>query len=413
VKSLPLQGLDADKMTKGVVLRLALQYIKLHKLLSGPDNGCSDNGIWDAFLARSLLKDKRRFFLIVDSSGTIMYVGEQITKLLGPQQVDAIGALLSDMVHAEDCEELAAILAGKGNASTILRMKDTLSPFVRSCEKVKYKAAYVTVLGKYYSGDSEVLMVMECRPFEVCGIPEITVNAFYEWTMDINMNVTDIGWRVPWVRGFPREDIIGKPCLLFVFPEDVDQSSSGQKKAIIEVLKNGSYCAPPMRALMATGDWLWCRTELTIHSTDSKGRITSFNCKDIVLGKYEYESVGHSWKHAGSSENKSLFNQVSSSKRRAIANSVHQPSSWMPAAKAPTTCSRSSTRNTQHPPVCPSASQVCGTKRKFHKFDSECVCTPSSHTTKSCYIMIWCHIRTCTLHCDLPFVTNCIATCHL
>ena len=36
VKSLPLQGLDADKMTKGVVLRLALQYIKLHKLLSGP-----------------------------------------------------------------------------------------------------------------------------------------------------------------------------------------------------------------------------------------------------------------------------------------------------------------------------------------------------------------------------------------
>ena len=38
-------------------------------------------------------------------------------------------------------------------------------------------------------------MVMECRPFEVCGIPEITVNAFYEWTMDINMNVTDIGWR--------------------------------------------------------------------------------------------------------------------------------------------------------------------------------------------------------------------------
>ena len=175
---------------------------------------------------------------------------------------------------------------------------------------------------------------------------------------------------------------------------------------------------------MCTGMCVFCvrtyvHTYVSIYFLFADGSYFSAVISHLMLhspctfSKYEYESVGHSWKHAGSSENKSLFNQVSSSKRRAIANSVHQPSSWMPAAKAPTTCSRSSTRNTQHPPVCPSASQVCGTKRKFHKFDSECVCTPSSHTTKSCYIMIWCHIRTCTLHCDLPFVTNCIATCHL
>ena len=56
-------------------------------------------------------------------------------------QVDTIGMMLSDLVHAEDHPVLNCMLTENGTHAGLVRMRDTMSPFVRSSEKVKYKVS--------------------------------------------------------------------------------------------------------------------------------------------------------------------------------------------------------------------------------------------------------------------------------
>ena len=56
-------------------------------------------------------------------------------------QVDTIGMMLSDLVHAEDHPVLNCMLTENSTHAALVRMRDTMSPFVRSSEKVKYKVS--------------------------------------------------------------------------------------------------------------------------------------------------------------------------------------------------------------------------------------------------------------------------------
>ena len=73
--------------------------------------------------------------------------------------------MLSDLVHAEDHPVLNCMLTENSTHAALVRMRDTMSPFVRSSEKVKYKVS------TNVSRVSHVChMLSNCHMWDTCSV---------------------------------------------------------------------------------------------------------------------------------------------------------------------------------------------------------------------------------------------------
>jgi transcriptional regulator with PAS, ATPase and Fis domain len=142
-KYIPMDESQLERANQPIVLRLAVQYVKLRKLLQ--ENLLRDH---DFFRCSPQFHG---FFLVIDMMGTIVYASSNITTLLGPHLIDVIGQDFLELLHAEDRSVLKDLEVRteddipklREHTPTVLRMKTNMSPTVRSQAKIQYKVLCV------------------------------------------------------------------------------------------------------------------------------------------------------------------------------------------------------------------------------------------------------------------------------
>ncbi|XP_045617115.1 uncharacterized protein [Procambarus clarkii] len=110
-------GTGANKrIDKTSVLRLAANYIRMHKILKEDDG---DSGRLPASLGanvtRSLAEAVGGFLLVVTSTGKVVYVTEAVDQFFGHSQVDLLGHSIYNVIHPDDHDIFQQQLTPKEN----------------------------------------------------------------------------------------------------------------------------------------------------------------------------------------------------------------------------------------------------------------------------------------------------------
>lgn len=97
----PMVASSAKKLDKTSVLRLSATFLRMHHTLVGKNDSMRDLAIpveW----GRTLLDGLQAILLVVTSTRKIVYVSENVERILGHHQNDLLGSDLKDITHKED-----------------------------------------------------------------------------------------------------------------------------------------------------------------------------------------------------------------------------------------------------------------------------------------------------------------------
>jgi PAS domain S-box-containing protein len=191
---LPLPSVEVDRVTQMKGLKLAIQYFRLHQMLPTKGDRHVKNSVRHLWL-NDIFQHEAKIILVVDSSGTIIYVSEQAVNVLGLFQVDVIGANYCEVVHSEDQEDFKKLLDGDAVHCHLIRMKDTLSPNAKHKGNFQCRVMHISVLGHCEKKDLSVT-VLACEPFDKVPILEIVISASSEFTVNPHTNtIIDVDWK--------------------------------------------------------------------------------------------------------------------------------------------------------------------------------------------------------------------------
>lgn len=135
-RELPLPHSVTSNLDKASVMRLALSYLRLRKLLN--TDVLNVESELDSQWNSSYLKALDGFLMVLSADGDIVYLSENVSKCLGLPQIDLTGHSVFEFTHPCDHEELREMLAyrtglskkakeQRTNRSFLLRMKCTLT----------------------------------------------------------------------------------------------------------------------------------------------------------------------------------------------------------------------------------------------------------------------------------------------
>ncbi|XP_064258219.1 LOW QUALITY PROTEIN: hypoxia-inducible factor 3-alpha-like [Passer domesticus] len=145
------RGVSAH-LDKASIMRLTISYLRVQRLLAA--------GAWAAAAAEAVdgcyLQALSGFVMVLSRAGDMIYLSENVSRLLGLSQLELIGHSVFDFVHPCDHEELQDVLSPRqggprrrggalGPQFLALRMKSTLSGRGRC---LNLKAALLEVLSK-------------------------------------------------------------------------------------------------------------------------------------------------------------------------------------------------------------------------------------------------------------------------
>jgi hypothetical protein len=138
VKYLPVDKEDIEYASQSTLLRLAVNYVKIKKIIQN----LSAQGEWSPTM--DPISFFPGFILVLDSSAHILYASQNITKQIGPTLADTIGEPFGNLIHEDDSkklEELGTLLIGNQQKQHMfaVRMKTNMSPTIRSQSKRTYK----------------------------------------------------------------------------------------------------------------------------------------------------------------------------------------------------------------------------------------------------------------------------------
>uniref|UniRef100_A0A452J6J4 Uncharacterized protein n=1 Tax=Gopherus agassizii TaxID=38772 RepID=A0A452J6J4_9SAUR len=175
---LPLPHSVSSHLDKASIMRLAISFLRTHKLLSSV---CADNESdleTDQQIDNLYLKALEGFIAVVTQDGDMIFLSENINKYMGLTQVELTGHSIFDFTHPCDHEEIRENLSlktgpGFGKKSKeisterdfFMRMKCTVTNRGRT---VNLKSATWKVL--HCTG--QVKVYNTCPPHTLCGYKE-------------------------------------------------------------------------------------------------------------------------------------------------------------------------------------------------------------------------------------------------
>ncbi|XP_063586279.1 basic helix-loop-helix ARNT-like protein 2 [Penaeus indicus] len=111
----PLVSGANKRVDKTSVLRLAANFIRIHKILQDyePEKHTLP-GAMDSVVSQSLSQAIGGFLMVVTSTGKVLYVSEAMEEIFGHSQVDLLGRSIYHVIHPEDYEIIQEQLNSKG-----------------------------------------------------------------------------------------------------------------------------------------------------------------------------------------------------------------------------------------------------------------------------------------------------------
>ncbi|XP_065152572.1 hypoxia inducible factor 1 subunit alpha a isoform X3 [Paramisgurnus dabryanus] len=304
-KELPLPHSITSNLDKASVIRLALSYFRLRKLVDTGVLGVETE--LDCQWNSTFLKALDGFLMVLSLDGDMVYLSETVSKCLGLPQIDLIGHSVFEFSHPCDHEELREMLAhrigilkkGKEqhtDRNFLLRMKCTLTSRGRT---VNIKSASWKVLrcsGHIHTVDAIENDVCEeervCSTYLVVICESIPHPGNIEAPLDsrtflsrhtLDMRFTYCDERITDLLGFDPRDLLQHSVYEYYHALDSDHMTKTHHNLFVK----GQVCTGQYRMLAKTGGFVWALTQATVIYNSKNSQPQCVVCVNYILSGIE------------------------------------------------------------------------------------------------------------------------------
>ncbi|KAM7004087.1 LOW QUALITY PROTEIN: hypoxia-inducible factor 3-alpha [Passerculus sandwichensis] len=266
-------GEPQTHLDKASIMRLTISYLRVQRLLAA--------GAWAAAAEAvdgCYLQALSGFVMVLSEGGDMIYLSENVSRLLGLSQLELIGHSVFDFVHPCDHEELHDVLGPRqggprrrgerSGRSFSLRMKSTLSGRGRclNLKAASWKVLHCAGHMRTYAGGAGAAepplrcLVLICEAIAHPGAIEAPLGSGTVLTRhSMDMKFTYCDDRIGEVAGYHPEELLG--CSLYEFVHALD--SNTLSRSVHTLLSKGQAVTSQYRFLAKRGV-LWAQTQATV-----------------------------------------------------------------------------------------------------------------------------------------------------
>ncbi|KAM9588932.1 hypoxia-inducible factor 3-alpha-like isoform 6-T7 [Morphnus guianensis] len=293
------RGVSAH-LDKASIMRLTISYLRVHRLLAA--------GAWAAAAEEvdgCYLKALSGFVMVLSEAGDMIFLSENVNRLLGLSQLELIGHSVFDFVHPCDHEELQDVLSPRqavprrrgerSGRSFSLRMKSTLTGRGRCLNlkaaswKVLHCAGHMRSYAGAGGGDPPLrCLVLICEAIPHPGAIETPLGSgtvLSRHSMDMKFTYCDD--RIGEVAGYTPEELLG--CSLYEYVHALD--SDTLSRSVHTLLSKGQAVTSQYRFLAKRGGFLWAQTQATVIANSRSAQPEGIVCLHFVLSRVEQRGV--------------------------------------------------------------------------------------------------------------------------
>ncbi|XP_071656963.1 hypoxia-inducible factor 3-alpha isoform X3 [Patagioenas fasciata] len=245
------------------------------------------------------------FVMVLSEAGDMIFLSENVQRLLGLSQLELIGHSVFDFVHPCDHEELQDVLSPRhgpprrrgerSGRSFSLRMKSTLSGRGRclNLKAASWKVLHCAGHMRSYAGAGGGApplrcLVLICEPIPHPGAIDAPLGSGTVLTRhSMDMRFTYCDERIGEVLGFAPEELLG--CSLFEYVHALD--SDTLSRSVHTLLSKGQAVTRPYRLLARPGGFLWAQTQATVMGSGRGAPPEGVVCVTFVLSRVEQGGV--------------------------------------------------------------------------------------------------------------------------
>ncbi|XP_071656965.1 hypoxia-inducible factor 3-alpha isoform X5 [Patagioenas fasciata] len=291
-RTLPFNRGVCAHLDKATVMRLTLSYLRLHRLLHDGSLPPPAEGVDGCYL-----QALGGFVMVLSEAGDMIFLSENVQRLLGLSQLELIGHSVFDFVHPCDHEELQDVLSPRhgpprrrgerSGRSFSLRMKSTLSGRGRclNLKAASWKVLHCAGHMRSYAGAGGGApplrcLVLICEPIPHPGAIDAPLGSGTVLTRhSMDMRFTYCDERIGEVLGFAPEELLG--CSLFEYVHALD--SDTLSRSVHTLLSKGQAVTRPYRLLARPGGFLWAQTQATVMGSGRGAPPEGVVCVTFVL----------------------------------------------------------------------------------------------------------------------------------
>ncbi|KAM9514344.1 hypoxia-inducible factor 3-alpha [Guaruba guarouba] len=276
-RALPFARGVSAHLDKASIMRLTISYLRVRRLLAA--------GAWAAVAEEvdgCYLQALGGFVMVLSEGGDMIFLSENVNRLLGLSQLELIGHSVFDFVHPCDHEELQDVLSPRqvlrrrgerSGRSFSLRMKSTLSGRGRCLNlkaaswKVLHCAGHMRSYAGGGGGDPPLrCLVLICEPIPHPGAIETPLGSgtvLSRHSMDMKFTYCDE--RIGEVAGYSPQELLG--CSLYEYVHALD--SDTLSRSVHTLLSKGQAVTSQYRFLAKRGGFLWAQTQATVIANEA------------------------------------------------------------------------------------------------------------------------------------------------
>ncbi|XP_019404911.1 PREDICTED: endothelial PAS domain-containing protein 1 [Crocodylus porosus] len=311
---LPLPHNISSHLDKASIMRLAISFLRTHKLLSSVCSDIENELETNQQMDNLYLKALEGFIAVVTQDGDMIFLSENINKYMGLTQVELTGHSIFDFTHPCDHEEIRENLSLKTGPSFgkkskemsterdfFMRMKCTVTNRGRT---VNLKSATWKVL--HCTGQIKVYNT--CPPHSLCGYKEPLLNCLiimcepiqHPSNIDIpldsktflsrhsmDMKFTYCDDRITELIGYHPEELLGRSAYEFYHALD----SESMTKSHQNLCAKGQVVTGQYRMLAKHGGYVWLETQGTVIYNSRNLQPQCIVCVNYVLSEIEKNDI--------------------------------------------------------------------------------------------------------------------------
>nr|XP_046222931.1 hypoxia-inducible factor 1-alpha-like isoform X3 [Oncorhynchus gorbuscha] len=313
-QELPLPHGVTSNLDKASIMRLAISYLHMRKLLS-TDKAVEkeqEESEMDSQLNGSYLKALEGFLMVLSKDGDMIYLSENVNKCLGLAQFDLTGLSVFEYTHPCDHEELREILVHRTGTSKkskgpntersfFLRMKCTLTSRGRTVNvksstwKVLHCSGHVRVheapteqrpIGHKEPPVSYLVLVCDPIPHPSnIEAPLDTKTFLSRHTLDMKFTYCDE--RITELMGYDPEDLINRSVYEYCHALDADYLTKTHHNLFVK----GQVSTGQYRMLAKMGGFVWVETQATVIYNNKNSQPQCVVSVNFVLSGVEEEKM--------------------------------------------------------------------------------------------------------------------------
>lgn len=313
-QQLPLPHNVVSTLDKASIMRLAISYLRIRKLLNTGENveeGEEESDL-DVQLNGSYLKALDGFLMVLSEDGDMIYLSDSVNKCLGLAQFDLTGHSVFDYTHPCDQEELREMLVHRTGSSKkskepntersfFLRMKCTLTSRGRTVnvKSATWKVLHCSGHMKVYQSPAEATpgghrepaipyLVLICDPIphpSNIEVPLDTKTYLSRHTLDMKFTYCDE--RITELMGYDPEELLDRSVYDYYHALDSDHLT----KAHHSLFAKGQVCTGQYRLLAKRGGFAWVETQATVIYNNKNSQPQCVVCVNYVLSGIQEEQL--------------------------------------------------------------------------------------------------------------------------